>query len=140
MPDVAEVTSIGLANVWSTFVMPVSLSSEVKSTQTLGLPKPGEDRKTPPAVPRTISPDEARSVRVDRATGRHVVDHALAAGHTVVAVARRPDAIKTEHAALTIARGDVLDPLSIRAAIAGVDAVISAFGPANNKKPGTLIS
>ena len=73
-------------------------------------------------------------------TGRQVVDHALAAGHTVVAVARRPDAIKTEHSALTIARGDVLDPRSIAAAIAGVDAVISAFGPANDKKPGTLIS
>ncbi len=87
------------------------------------------------------SPDEACSVSGPTGrTGRQVVDHALAAGHTVVAVARRPDAIKTEHAALTIARGDVLDPLSIRAAIAGVDAVISAFGPANNKKPGTLIS
>ena len=74
------------------------------------------------------------------ATGRQVVDHALAAGHTIVAVARRPDAITAEHPALTIARGDVLDPLSIRAAVAGVDTVISAFGPANNKKPGTLIS
>ncbi len=73
-------------------------------------------------------------------TGKRVVDHALASGHTVVAVARRPDAITTKHPALTIAKGDVLDPPAIGAAIAGVDAVIAAFGPANNKKPGTLIS
>ena len=73
-------------------------------------------------------------------TGKQVVDHALASGHNVVAVARRPDAITTTHPALTIARGDVLDPPSIAAALAGVDAVIAAFGPANNKQPGTLIS
>jgi putative NADH-flavin reductase len=57
-----------------------------------------------------------------------------------VAVARRPEAITTKHPALTIAQGDVLDPPSIAAALAGVDAVIAAFGPANNKQPGTLIS
>lgn len=73
-------------------------------------------------------------------TGKQVVDHALASGHTVVAVARRPDAMTTKHLALTIAKGDVLDPLSIAAAIAGVDSVIAAFGPANNKQPGTLMS
>jgi uncharacterized protein YbjT (DUF2867 family) len=73
-------------------------------------------------------------------TGRQIVDRALAAGHTVVAVARRPEAITTEHPALTIVRGDVLEPVTIRSAIAGVDAVISAFGPANDKRPGTLIS
>ena len=92
------------------------------------------------AVPRTIRPVKLAVFGSTGRTGRQVVDHALAAGHTVVAVARRPDATTTEHPALRIARGDVLDPPSIRAAIAGVDAVISAFGPANDKKPGTLIS
>ena len=92
------------------------------------------------AVPRTIRPMKLAVFGSTGRTGRQVVDHALAAGHTVVAVARRPDAITTEHRALTIARGDVLDSLSIRAGIAGVDAVISAFGPANDKRPGTLIS
>lgn len=73
-------------------------------------------------------------------TGRQVVEHALEAGHTVVAVARRPEAITTRHPALTVVKGDVLDRQSIVAAITGVDAVISAFGPANIKQPGTLIS
>jgi putative NADH-flavin reductase len=73
-------------------------------------------------------------------TGKQVLDQALAAGHTVVAVARKPEAIPTTNPALTVARGDVLDRASIAAAITGVDAVVSAFGPASNKQPGTLMS
>lgn len=73
-------------------------------------------------------------------TGKQVVEYALASGHSVVAVVRRPDAVTTTHAELIVAKGDVLDPGSIAAAIAGVDAVIAAFGPANNKQPGTLMS
>ena len=73
-------------------------------------------------------------------TGKQVVDHALKAGHSVVAVVRRPDAVAMTHPALTVAKGDVLDPASIEAGISGVDAVISAFGPASNKRPGTLMS
>ncbi|MCW2855631.1 MAG: quinone-binding protein [Marmoricola sp.] len=73
-------------------------------------------------------------------TGKQVLEQALADGHSVVAVARKPEAITTTHAALTVARGDVLDKASIAAAIVGCDAVISAFGPASNKQPGTLMS
>ena len=73
-------------------------------------------------------------------TGKQVVDVALASGHDVVAVVLRPDAITAKHQALTTAKGDVLDRPSIAAGVAGVDAVIAAFGPANNKQPGTLIS
>ena len=73
-------------------------------------------------------------------TGKQVVDHALKSGHSVVAVVRRPDAVAMKHPALTVAKGDVLDPASIVAGIAGVDAVISAFGPASNRRPGTLMS
>ncbi|MCW2787065.1 MAG: quinone-binding protein [Marmoricola sp.] len=73
-------------------------------------------------------------------TGAQVLEQALAEGHSVVAVARRPEAITTTHPALTVVRGDVLDRASISAAIAGADAVVSAFGPASNKEPGTLMS
>jgi len=73
-------------------------------------------------------------------TGKQVVARALAAGHDVVAVARKPAAIATKHARLTVVAGDVLDRASVEAAIAGVDAVVSAFGPASNKEPGTLMS
>jgi len=73
-------------------------------------------------------------------TGKQVVERALAAGHEVVAVARKPAAIATKHARLNVVAGDVLDRASLEAAIAGADAVVSAFGPANNKEPGTLMS
>ena len=72
-------------------------------------------------------------------TGKNVVDVALAKGHQVVALARRPEAVAARER-LTVLKGDVLDAASLAPAFAGVDAVISAIGPASNAKPGTLIS
>jgi putative NADH-flavin reductase len=62
-------------------------------------------------------------------TGRLVVEQALAAGHDVTAVARRPAALALRHPHLTCRAGDVLDAHSTAAAVAGHDAVISAIGP-----------
>jgi putative NADH-flavin reductase len=73
-------------------------------------------------------------------TGKQIVTAGLAAGHEVVAVARRPEAIATTHDRLRVVKGDVLDAASVGAAIAGSEAVLSAIGPSNNKQPGTLIS
>ena len=73
-------------------------------------------------------------------TGSKLVERALAAGHDVVAVARRPDAITTKHPKLRVVTGDVLKPETLDAPIAGADAIISTIGPPNNKQPGTLIS
>jgi putative NADH-flavin reductase len=72
-------------------------------------------------------------------TGKNVVEQALAAGHEVVAVARRPDAVAPRER-LTVRQGDVLDATSVRAALVGASAVISTVGPAKNSQPGTLIS
>jgi putative NADH-flavin reductase len=73
-------------------------------------------------------------------TGKRLVERGLAAGHDVVAVARRPEAITQTHAKLAVVKGDVLDAASVASAVAGADAVVSAIGPANNKQPGTVIS
>ncbi len=73
-------------------------------------------------------------------TGKRVVERGLAEGHEVVAVARKPEAIALTHAKLRVVKGDVLDPASVAAALAGADAALSSVGPANNKQPGTLIS
>lgn len=73
-------------------------------------------------------------------TGKRLVERALASGHAVVAVARRPEAIEQKHEHLQVAKGDVLDRKSVALAIEGADAVIATFGPANNRKPGTLMS
>jgi putative NADH-flavin reductase len=60
--------------------------------------------------------------------GHHVVEQALAAGHCVTAVARRPEAIAACHERLKVVRGDVLEPAGISGLVAGRDTVVSALG------------
>lgn len=71
-------------------------------------------------------------------TGRQLVEQALAAGHAVTAVVRRPEAITMTHPRLTVRRGDVLDAASVEAAIAGHDVVLSALGSTSPRQPTTL--
>ena len=73
-------------------------------------------------------------------TGKHVVDQALAAGHEVTAVARDPEDVPGDRAGLTVVRGDVLDPGSVEAAIAGADAIVSVLGVADRRQPTHLYS
>lgn len=73
------------------------------------------------------------------ATGRRVVRHALAQGHLVTAVARRPEQLATADR-LSFVRGDVLSPGGLTSALDGVEAVISCIGPERNLSPGTLMS
>jgi len=72
-------------------------------------------------------------------TGNLVVEQALAAGHEVAAVARRPAAITVQHQRLEVIRGDVLELSTFEHAITGKDAVISALGSAG-RAPTTLYS
>ena len=72
-------------------------------------------------------------------TGRCVVEQALAAGHEVAAVTRRPDAIPPR-ARLTVLHADANDPAEVAAAIAGGDAVLSALGVSYTRKPVTVYS
>jgi putative NADH-flavin reductase len=71
--------------------------------------------------------------------GAQVVEQALEAGHTVTAVARRSSAIELRHAHLEIVGGDVLEPQTIRDAIAGKEAVVSAIG-VHDRAPTRLYS
>src|SRR3569623_1809942 len=62
-------------------------------------------------------------------TGRCILDLALAAGHDVLALARKPEAIPLrDH--LAVEQGDVLVAEDVASAVQGADAVLSAFGPA----------
>lgn len=61
-------------------------------------------------------------------TGRQLVAQALERGYEVTALARDPVALAVEHPQLRVLQGDVLDPASLEAAIAGQDAVVSALG------------
>lgn len=61
-------------------------------------------------------------------TGRLVTRLAAEQGHQVTAVTRSPEGFPISHPGVRVVRGDVFDLDSVRAAIAGQDAVLSALG------------
>lgn len=62
-------------------------------------------------------------------TGRQLLAQALAGGHTVVALARRPEAITVTNERLTVLHGDGTKVDDVAKAVAGADAVLVAVGP-----------
>ncbi|RSM57979.1 NAD-dependent epimerase [Actinoplanes sp. ATCC 53533] len=72
-------------------------------------------------------------------TGHRLTEQALAAGHEVTAVTRRPGAI-APRAGLTVVTADVTDPDSVARAVAGNDAVLSSLGSPPSRKPITVYS
>jgi putative NADH-flavin reductase len=71
-------------------------------------------------------------------TGRDVVDEALARGHAVTAVARRPPDPPLDAAAETVV-ADLRDSTAMTSALGSADAVVSAMGPVGDD-PGTEYS
>lgn len=59
-------------------------------------------------------------------TGKLFVRRALAEGHVVTAVVRRPQAVTEDHPGLTVVKGDVFEPLKIER---DTDAVVFLAGP-----------
>jgi putative NADH-flavin reductase len=72
-------------------------------------------------------------------TGRQLLEQALAAGHQVTAVTRRPASIAPRER-LHVVGADVADTDAVDATIAGSDAVLSALGVPYSRKPITLYS
>lgn len=73
-------------------------------------------------------------------TGRHVVQQALDRGHEVAGVARRPEAIATQHRRLRTFAADVHDPESLADALTGCHAVVSALGIGSSRAPTVVYS
>src|SRR5260221_6166481 len=77
-------------------------------------------------------------------TGSKLVRQALESGHQVTAVVRgHPQVIATEltpaaHEPLTIVQADVMDPAAIEPVVADQDAVLSAVGTRDGRKPTTV--
>ena len=62
-------------------------------------------------------------------TGREVVKQALDQGHSVTAYARDPAKIEDiQHSNLKVVRGNVLDPVAVKEAVAGHEAVFVTIG------------
>jgi len=73
-------------------------------------------------------------------TGRLLVAQALAVGHEVTAVTRRPAEFALEHARLRVVGADVHDRRSVDGALDGADAVLSTLGVPFTRKPITIYS
>jgi putative NADH-flavin reductase len=68
-------------------------------------------------------------------TGRLATKHALDAGHTTIAVTRRPDDFPFTDPALTVAAADVHDADAVADIVAGADAVLSTLGVPFTREP-----
>ena len=68
-------------------------------------------------------------------TGRVLTQHALDAGHDVVAVVRRPAQFPLAHERLTPVEADVHDVEAVARAVAGSEAVLSTLGVPFTRKP-----
>lgn len=73
-------------------------------------------------------------------TGRQLVRQALAAGHDVVAVTRKPRDYPITDPRLQVAEADVTDPHQVRAALAGADAVVATYGVPYSRRRVTVYS
>ena len=61
--------------------------------------------------------------------GSRLLREAVRRGHAVTAVVREPRKFATPTGRVIVIKGDVLEPASVAAAVAGHDAVLSAVGP-----------
>jgi nucleoside-diphosphate-sugar epimerase len=68
-------------------------------------------------------------------TGRLLTEQALAAGHDVTAVTRRPLGFPIAHDRLDVVGADVHDPEAVDQAVTGADAVLSTLGVPYVRKP-----
>jgi putative NADH-flavin reductase len=73
-------------------------------------------------------------------TGRLLTTQALAAGHDVTAVTRRPDSFPITDPRLGVAAVDVYDATAVADGVAGADAVLSTLGVPFTRKPITTYS
>lgn len=73
-------------------------------------------------------------------TGRELVEQAIKRGHTVTALVRDPSRTAISDPRVRVVRGDVLDAKTVRAAVDGAQAAISALGVKLGQPPGTVRS
>ncbi len=89
---------------------------------------------------RPVHPERTIVLRVtifgaNGPTGRLLTGQALAAGHQVTAVTRRPESFPLRHDRLDTVGADVLDQAAVEAAVAQRDAVLSTLGVPAGKEP-----
>lgn len=73
-------------------------------------------------------------------TGKQLVQQALDQNHDVTVLVRDPARMQIRHQRLRIVLGDILDPASVDAVVAGQNAVLSSLGTRRWFSPTTLFS
>ncbi|WP_250291514.1 SDR family oxidoreductase [Frankia sp. CiP1_Cm_nod1] len=73
-------------------------------------------------------------------TGRLLTGQALAAGHHVAAVTRRPAEFPVTHERLDVVEADAYDARAVDRAVEGADVVLSTLGVPFTRKPVTIYS
>lgn len=76
-----------------------------------------------------MNPSRVLLIGATGRTGQEILPRLLAAGHTVTALVRRPEAVTIEDERLTVVSGGVRDPSIVDRSVRGQDAVVCAFGP-----------
>lgn len=71
--------------------------------------------------------------------GSSIVQEAIERDHTVTAIARDPSSIEEAPPELVARKGNILNPDEVALLVSDHDAVISAFGPAGDQPPESLI-
>jgi uncharacterized protein YbjT (DUF2867 family) len=72
-------------------------------------------------------------------TGSNVIRVAIMKGYEVVALARRPEVLRTQFPNIEVVQGDVYNAETIRTAIKDSDAVISTIGPSRRTLRANLV-
>jgi putative NADH-flavin reductase len=79
-------------------------------------------------------------IGASRGIGRQLVEQALARGHRVTAMARRPQVLELKHEALTMIPGDIREAEAAARAVAGQEAVCLTLGVGVTWRPVTVFS
>ncbi len=108
---------------------------------TIGLARKGfRVQSRPPDPPASARIRKVLIIGAGGGTGRQLVVQALERGYEVTAFVRNPAGISMQNDRLRIVQGDVLDHLSVDAAVRGQDAVLSALGHGKFFGPSKILS
>jgi putative NADH-flavin reductase len=79
-------------------------------------------------------------VGATRGIGAALAEQAVGEGHTVTALARRPERMRADAEGVRIVKGDIRDKDSVSTAVAGQDAVCITIGTGPSLRPVTVFS
>jgi putative NADH-flavin reductase len=94
----------------------------------------------PPTLASQSEPLQILVIGGTSGTGLEVVKLALARGHKVTAMSRRPQRMRLTHENLEARQGDILDVAAVKAAVKNKDAVVNAVGIKPTREPVTVFS